>query len=405
MSFHFISCDDPKTLLKKAKIKGIGKKYIIKLCKTKGESFLLKDDYTFINLNLGYYVFEVKIYIKFACPIRKTNLYLLDLTDINNIRVISTILVSNEIETTMIVEENLKVAGEFAYVLDDSPDICGFVNFAMEGNFSLSEKRVELAKVTAFDQALKIKYIPSRPVSLPNPPFPGQYPPGAEYPWSSTVIPSTIVPEPKPATLPDRDGYKKFQSVQYSIGFYLGLDMATIDPKDPQLSVFLTNLEDRGNDNYRKKVYMTALTTNIMENYSEKIDIFLNETLAGFITYGKPVLSSFKTSLINFFLAIHIGYDQYPDYVFKYFETFIDIIGFGDPNRPGRDEAMIFGNSVVGKVREYFATRNNIIKDSGDKTTLLHYWHQAGLAAEGLVMEAIHNIIAFSQFNNRKSVV
>lgn len=256
----------------------------------------------------------------------------------------------------------------------------------------------ELEKATLFDENMKIRYIPSRP-NLPNPPFPEQYLPDAVYPWFANTIPSEIN-ELSPPRVPNGDEYDKFRSIQYSLFFYMGIDMFTVSPDDPRLTVFITNLRDRGPDNYRKKVYMWALTCEKMGLYKEKVDTFLNEFYSQITTYSQPVLSAFRKSLLRFFLAMHVGYDDYPDYVLEYFNIFIDIVGFGDPNRPGRNEAMIWGRKTVPLVREYFAKRNEIIKETQDKTSIMFHWFEAGLDPQGLVMEAIHNIIAFSQFNN-----
>jgi hypothetical protein len=226
-------------------------------------------------------------------------------------------------------------------------------------------KQKELSKVTEYDRNIKIQNIST---------------------WSLNVIPWEI--------------YNKFWSVPYSIGFYLGLDILNIQQGDPQLSIFLTNYKDRGNiNNYRKKLYMSALTTNVIENYEGKIDKFLDTVLEEF-NKGKPILSSFKIALINFFLDIHVGTANHPNYVYKYFEIFIDIISYGNPDHPGRNDAMLFGNTIVPKVKEYFSKRNENIKENKDKTTILYFWNNVGLNPESLIMEAIHNIIAFSQFVN-----
>lgn len=255
--------------------------------------------------------------------------------------------------------------------------------------------------ITNYDLNLKIRYIPEKPPNLPNIPFDKQYINGETYPWFSNIIPSEIYqPNVDPSNVPNGDGYDKFRSVQYALLFYLGIDMFTIKPDDPNLSVFITNLRDRGPDNYRKKIYMSAITCDKMQYYQEKINTFLNEFYAQITTYSRPVLSSFRRSLLKFFLAMHVGYDDYPDYVIKYFENFIDIVGYGDPRHPHRDEVMIWGYKNIDKVREYFSKRNEIIKQTQDKTSIIYHWYQAGLDPEGLVMEAIHNIVAFSQFNN-----
>jgi len=178
------------------------------------------------------------------------------------------------------------------------------------------------------------------------------------------------------------------------------LNMNEISPKDPRLSVFLTNMEDRGLDNYRKRVYMSALTADVLPLYDEKIDTFLDQIYSLFVTYGKPVMSSFRSSLVIFFLDIHLSYGNHPDYVIEYFTNFIDVVGFGDPRRPGRDKIVMKGYKTLDAIKAYFYERNQIVKSTQDKSCIIYHWHLAGLDTKGLVMEAVHNIVAFSQFNN-----
>lgn len=261
------------------------------------------------------------------------------------------------------------------------------------------ELREQLTVITKYDADSMCRYIPSRP-GLPTPPFPPQYlpPNSTTYPWSSPTIPweSGMAP---PGT-PNGDGYAKFRSVPLALGFYMNVDMLNVSPSDPLLSVFLTNFEDRGDDNYRKRVYMSALTMAQLPLYKEKTDSFINEFFAAITTYERPVLSAFRESLIRYFLSIHVGVDDYPQEIVDYFNIFVDVVGFGDPNRPGRDDAMIFGNVTTPAVRSYFASRVTRIIETDDKSTMIYHWHRGGLDNDGIVMEAIHNIIAFSQFNN-----
>lgn len=274
-----------------------------------------------------------------------------------------------------------------------------------------------LKRTTDHDLALKVKWIPLRPPQprFPTPTLPPQYPTDeSTYAWFANIIPDRIDQLPYPL-VPDSDAYKKFQSVQYSVFFYLGLDMFNEKlRKSPNMTLFIKNLEDRGFDNLLKKKYMFSMLGKLLPYYTQRINDFLNELVSVIDIYNRgedvetdpdlpsPTLSSFKTSLINFFLRIHIGDDPegFPDYVFKYFETFVDIIGFGDPLAPGRDEAMLFGYNTVGAVKEYFNRRANAIRDNKDKSTLLYWWVVSGLSPQSLVIESVHNIVAFSQFEN-----
>jgi hypothetical protein len=289
-------------------------------------------------------------------------------------------------------------------------------NIKVLGNIDIDQHKydqlITLKDDTDYDKERKVQYITQKPPQPlpPAPILPPQYPVApSSYLWPSIVIPwrqGQIPPagQNPPGPFPNANWYNKHQSVPSSIYFYLGLDYFTIPENSPELTIFLKNFQNRGcpvgGQNYLKKQYMSALSCDKMPKYKAKIDTFLNEVLTKITVGNEPVLSAFKDSLLKFFLAIHVGYDDYPEVVIKYFSLFLDIIGFGDPDRPGRDDAMIFGNTNVSTVKEYFAHRNTIIQHEKDETCIIYYWGLAGLPQQSLVIEAVHNIVAFSQFNN-----
>lgn len=293
-------------------------------------------------------------------------------------------------------------------VLSKKNKIC---TFKLIGSIDIDQnqydRRLELLRTTAFDIDLNIQYIPSQPADqrFPAPPFKDQWPnKGDVFPWNSINIPwkkdQTSLPEGT-SSFPNNNWYDKFQSIQYSVFFYLGVDMFTVEPNSPTITIFIKNFLDRGYNNYLKKVYMFALRCENMQYYAEKIDKMLNEALVKFTSEGAPVVSSFKSILIDFFLAMHVGGQApYPSEVVEFFQGFIDVVGFGDPNREGRFEIILRGNELAQGVKDYFSERNKDIVSSGDKTCLLYWWNLAGLDQQSLLIEAVHNIVAFSQYVN-----
>lgn len=294
----------------------------------------------------------------------------------------------------------------------DQFDIC---DFNLEGLIDVDQRRFkqnqELARDTLFDKNLHIQYIPSKPPTnapAPAPPYPPQYPADAVFPWNTINIPWRLdlsipsgqteqVPLPQ---YPNNNYYQKHQSIQYSVLFFLGLDSFTIPPNSPELTIFLKNFEDRGDKNYLKMVYMSAVRCATMPNYQEKMDTYLNNVRTAITINQEPVLSAIKRNNILFFLAMHVGYDDYPEYVIKYFTLFVDVVGFGDPDRPGRNEAMIYGNTHAQAVKDYFATRTNKIIQEEDASTYIYHWHKAGLPLQSILIEAVHNDVAFMQYVN-----
>lgn len=212
--------------------------------------------------------------------------------------------------------------------------------------------------------------------------------------------------------------YNKFLSVPDSINFYLGFDSATLPPCTDFISIFIQNLENRGYapqtqpdnsivnvSNHKKYNYMIALSYDKLDFYVSKTNTFLQQVYSEVVDAGKPLLSSFQDQLVLYFLDMHIGPDAngYPQFVVDYFANFAKIIGSGNPNAPKRPESMIYGNSMVPHVREYFRKRVEAIKQFPIEIAqqcIVFWWVQAGISPNALVTEAIHNIIAFTQFTN-----
>lgn len=277
-----------------------------------------------------------------------------------------------------------------------------------------------LRKVNEFDQKVNVRYISARstfaqysPYFLPDPPFKQQYEIGGVYNWNSNVIPSTFqdpipdaVSPPYPAgtpQFPNGDKYDKFRSISAYIHMYAGFDFFTLDQNDPRLTLFVTNLDHRGPDNYLKKVYMNAMKCSIMEYYKEKTNQFINSVYTMITVKRAPVLSTFYNELISFFLDIHLGYAEHPDYVVKYFKTFAEIIAIKSGNTtptPATDEMVMYGWTHVDCVINYIAERVLAIQETQDTNTIAYWWLQGGLPTESVISESLHNMIAFIQFLN-----
>jgi hypothetical protein len=211
-----------------------------------------------------------------------------------------------------------------------------------------------------------------------------------------TAMSEPVIPAPK---------YGKFWSVPTTLGYGVDFNTFSPSPKDPQLSVFLNNLEDRGfdatGDNYKKRAYMWAFNSENTKKYGKRVDNFLNVWYQNIVTNAQPLLSTFEQSVITFFLNIHLGDDEYPEHVIKYFKTFIEIVGFGnDVKRPGRDEQFKFVHDTSDAIRAYFYKRHTIINANGIEDTIFWHWNKAGVPIENFLQETVHNIVAFSQFNN-----
>lgn len=168
--------------------------------------------------------------------------------------------------------------------------------------------------------------------------------------------------------------YHKNQSIPYILAFYAGLDFFTIPGDSDRLTIFLKDFEFRGPSNFVKQTYMFALTSDKLEFYSEKIDTFFNKVYSNILTNGAPVLSTFRSLLVQFFLDVHVGYNDHPTYVVDYFTHFIDAIGF--ISNPNIDDLLLLGRAEEPSVREYFRERVDAIVKEEDKTSFVFWWNE-----------------------------
>jgi hypothetical protein len=233
-----------------------------------------------------------------------------------------------------------------------------------------------------YDTERTLRFIPLFPKE--NFPTNEQYPPTnppnlVYYGWSDSILPwrpdqtentEDIIKEPTflsppPSPLPpvpplepiNKDIYLKTDSFQYSIYFYRGVDPFTDTGFNPKLSLFTVNFDQRGVDNYRKKIYMLALTEDKFSFYEEKVNSFLYEIYASVTIFkDQRVLGETKDRLIRFFLAMHVGYDDYPREVIDYFNQFTVLIGQTSAN-PLSLDLMMKGYTLVPFVEQYFQMR------------------------------------------------
>lgn len=321
--------------------------------------------------------------------------------------------------------------------------------------FSLLEVSVTVGKSSALetlmeyekiDSLVKIEYIPERPLSADSR-FPFQHPltlttstnPGIRYFWNLDVIPSqedqvdneVFVdykkpyhpevmwdnPEDNQVRIKYNEAYNKCQSQSDVLNFYLGVNTKVVCPFAQSLSLFQTNLEARGKytypeyssispgvtvDNSIKYNYMAALSYDKLAYYEDKIDAFISRVY-NLVASGQPVLSSFVQQLVPFYLAIHVGQDNYPKYVMDYFVNFVNVVFSLDPTLRGWKEAMIYGYSVSSKVRTYFLKRGSRITElpiDVQRQTIYYWWKQYGLNDEKIVSEIMYNIYHFAQLIN-----
>lgn len=277
-----------------------------------------------------------------------------------------------------------------------------------------------------------ISLLPPLPMPAPGvvASLPAQYPNASSvWPWTQATLPwkkdqpfpsgpGLIItpPAPVPALPVLVDGYDnkydKFRSVPDTIIFYLGKDALAVSPAQESWTIFLRNFADRGyastsagqadwqKANFAKRQYMNALSLDKMQFYLPKIEAFANSAFTRVVANRLPLVSSFQQEVVLFFLRIHIGEQEFPSFVTKYFSRFIEFVGLGNSNTARGRELLIYGNQTAASVFEYFKSKSTAVIAAEDKSSIAYWWNLSGLSAEALLFEAVHNMVAFSQFTN-----
>ncbi len=404
------------------------------------DAIIIEDCMTINFTKLNYYNLTFTVYPK-GCPMATLPINLEEVVSFPN-----TVLTVTQGTNTITIVGVIPI-GTKLRIYTNPKLLQYFECIQLCGVLGVSNIAAETEAISLYDVNTKIRYVPTTPAVqslLPpipypapgtNPLLPAQYPvasPASVFPWTEAIIPweqnqpfptagSPLIitpPSAVPGTAPFIDGYAdqydKKESVPKSVIFYIGFDSAMVPPKSEAWTLFLTNFEDRGYAgdttlpstdewilaNYQKKVYMNALSLDKLQFYIPKIEAFVNKSFAEATAYDKPLTSSFQENVVLFFLNIHIGTQDFPEYVIKYFSDFIKFVGIGDPANPERAELLMYGNTTAPSIFEYFREKNIEVLANADTSCIAYWWSQAGLSSDALVFECVHNIVAFSQFSN-----
>lgn len=176
------------------------------------------------------------------------------------------------------------------------------------------------------------------------------------------------------------------------------------------LSVFLQGLENRGDANARKRIYMTAMTPDLYPaQYQRKVRAFLEE-LFGTENEGVPLMERYYDGYWDMYWDLHLGVrgDDIPDEVREIGDAFNAVIGFWDPREEVVYENYMRVRELRDTLRSWIDERVQAVVDNeidNPEATFVHYWAVNGefgpdFRREDIVFECFHNFLAFSQWGN-----
>lgn len=180
------------------------------------------------------------------------------------------------------------------------------------------------------------------------------------------------------------------------------------EPEKVGTSVFIQGLKNRGADNTRKRIYMTATTPDLyLEHYRPKARRFI-EDLFDEDHADEPLMQHYYDSYFDMYWDFHVGVrdDDLPDEMREIGSSFTDIIGFWDPRREKVYEAYMRVRELHPELDDWLDDRiQDVIDGDIDKpeATFVHYWTKNGelgpnFRREDVVFECFHNFLAFSQW-------
>jgi hypothetical protein len=176
------------------------------------------------------------------------------------------------------------------------------------------------------------------------------------------------------------------------------------------LSVFLQGLENRGPENTRKRIYMSALTPDLSEAYYRpKMRTFVNDLFAA-DHEGEPLMRRYYDAYWDMYWDLHLGVrgDDIPEEVRQLGDSFNAVIGFWDPRQEVVYENYMRVRALRPLLREWIDDRLQAVLDGGinaPEATFVHYWAVNGglgpnFRREDVIFECFHNFLAFSQWGN-----
>ena len=174
------------------------------------------------------------------------------------------------------------------------------------------------------------------------------------------------------------------------------------------LSIFVRPYDKRGPNNLSKKIYMSALTPDLIETkYHSKIAGFLERFLAESHD-GKPMLENYFDNYFNLYWDLYVGAkpDEIPDAVRQFSAAFSASAGFWFPNLEIMQQNYLRARKWRGATKEWLDNRVQTIADgklSNADSTFVYYWLKNAGSGEyfrriDVIFECANNLLATSHW-------
>lgn len=176
------------------------------------------------------------------------------------------------------------------------------------------------------------------------------------------------------------------------------------------LSVFIQGYENRGNDNHRKRIYQSAVTTDLYRPmYGDKVVGFFNQ-LFDATRANKPLMRQYLDSYFDLYWDLHVGVTgkAIPAEVRQIGECFNTALAYLDPVTDIVHDNYVRVRALRPFLKTWIDARVEDVAQNRVKNpekTFVYYWLKNGqeetdFRRKDIVFECFHNFVALSQWGN-----
>ncbi len=179
---------------------------------------------------------------------------------------------------------------------------------------------------------------------------------------------------------------------------------------DAGVTVFLEELENRGDNNLRKRIYFTGVTPDLYApKYQTKVVAFFDKLLDQKFA-GKPLMRRYLDYYWDIYWDLHLGVkgEAVPPQIRTLGESFNTVLAYRDPLQEIVYENYMTVRALLPFLKKWIDARLDDIEKGRiadpDKTIAYYWLKNAGdgkyFAKKDVVFECFHNFVAFSQWGN-----
>ena len=176
------------------------------------------------------------------------------------------------------------------------------------------------------------------------------------------------------------------------------------------VTVFLQGLENRGENNLRKRIYMSAVTPDLYgPMYGPKVAAFFDGLLDQQFA-GRPFMRHYLDYYWDIYWDLHLGVkgEAIPPQVRTIGESFNTVLAFRDPTKTIVYDNYMTVRALLDFLKNWIDERLDDIANariSSPEKTIAWYWLKnagdgAHFSKKDVVFECFHNFVAFSQWGN-----